>query len=199
MFYFVKGTVAHMETGMAVIECGGVGYACRASANTLSALAIGEETMLYTHFAVREDAAELFGFADKAELHVFRMLLGVSGVGAKSALGVLSDLTPQEFAICVASGDAKRLQQAPGVGAKTAQRIVLELKDKVAKSMPEAGKITADRVMSVSSEGSAGAQALSALCVLGFTPGQAAEALAGVEAQDTAEMIKQALKRLARQ
>jgi Holliday junction DNA helicase RuvA len=198
MFYFVKGTVAHMETGLAVIDCGGVGYACRASANTLSTLAIGEETTLYTHFAVREDAAELFGFADKAEMHVFRMLLGVSGVGAKSALGVLSDLSPQEFAMCVATGDAKRLQQAPGVGAKTAQRIVLELKDKVAKSMPEAGKITVNQVSSAAADSSAGAQALSALCVLGFTPGQAAEALADVDAGDTAEMIKQALKRLAK-
>jgi Holliday junction DNA helicase RuvA len=199
MFYYIKGTVAHMETGLVVIDCGGVGYACRASANTLSTLAIGEDTTLYTHFAVREDAAELFGFADKAELHVFRMLLGVSGVGAKSALGVLSDLSPQEFAMCVASGDAKRLQQAPGVGAKTAQRIVLELKDKVAKSMPEAGRAAATRMTSAAVDSSAGAQALSALCVLGFTPGQAAEALDGVEAQDTAEMIKQALKRLAKQ
>ena len=140
MIYSVNGTVDLIEPNLAVIDCGGVGYACRTTANTLSQLKIGEKAKLLTYLSVREDAVELFGFYDAAELNCFKMLISVSGVGPKAALSILSGMTPQAFALCVASGDGKTLTNAPGIGRKTAERIVLELKDKVSKQDVAAGK-----------------------------------------------------------
>lgn len=114
MIYSVNGTVEVIEPNLAVIDCGGVGYACRTTANTISQLKIGETAKLLTYLAIREDAAELFGFADTAELSCFKMLISVSGVGPKAALSILSGMTPQSFALCVASGDSKTLTNAPG-------------------------------------------------------------------------------------
>ena len=139
MIYSVNGTVDLIEPNLAVIDCGGVGYACRTTANTLSQLKIGEKAKLLTYLSVREDAVELFGFYDAAELNCFKMLISVSGVGPKAALSILSGMTPQAFALCVASGDGKTLTNAPGIGRKTAERIVLELKDKVSKQDVAAG------------------------------------------------------------
>ena len=121
MIYSVNGTVEVIEPNLAVIGCGGVGYACRTTANTISQLKIGEKAKLLTYLAIREDAAELFGFADTAELNCFKMLISVSGVGPKAALSILSGMTPQSFALCVASGDSKTLTNAPGIGKKTAE------------------------------------------------------------------------------
>lgn len=120
---------------MAVIECAGVGYKCAITFNTLRSLPeLNSEVMLYTHMNVREDAVELVGFSDREELDCYKMLTSISGVGSKVALGILSNLLPEQVALAVAAGDAKMLTKAPGVGNKLAQRILLELKDKLPDS-----------------------------------------------------------------
>ncbi|MCL2086989.1 MAG: Holliday junction branch migration protein RuvA [Oscillospiraceae bacterium] len=197
MFYSVSGQVVHKGECLAVIECGGVGYACRTSASTLSDIKIGDDVKLLTHLYVREDAVELFGFSSAAELNAFRMLITVSGVGPKAGLSVLSCLSPQGFALCVASGDSKLLTKAQGIGAKIAQRIVLELKDKVDKQFGTATPTFANTMPNIGvSEGNK-AQAVSALMVLGFNSGDAFNALTGFDDDiPTSELIKGALKRL---
>ena len=198
MIYSVKGTVEVIEPNLAVIDCGGVGYACRTTANTISQLKIGETAKLLTYLAIREDAAELFGFADTAELNCFKMLISVSGVGPKAALSILSGMTPQSFALCVASGDSKTLTNAPGIGKKTAERIVLELKDKVSKQDVAAG-VKGSPIPVVAAASNTVAEAVSALMVLGYTNTEATNALSGLDPASPAdELIKAGLKKLAR-
>lgn len=133
MIYSVHGKLIAKEPAMAVVECGGVGYACRTTLHTLGQVGnLGETVLLYTVMSVREDAVELFGFSTQQELQCFQLLTSVSGVGPKAALSILSDLTPDQFLLTVASGDSKALTRAKGIGAKSAQRIVMELKDKIA-------------------------------------------------------------------
>ncbi|MCL2633211.1 MAG: Holliday junction branch migration protein RuvA [Oscillospiraceae bacterium] len=196
MIYSVKGELIHKEINLAVIECAGVGYACRTTSNSTDGLKLNTEVVFFTHLHVREDAVELFGFADKAELNCFKMLLTVSGVGAKSALSILSDMTPQNFALSVVADDVKRLTQVSGIGAKTAQRIILELKDKIDKQQSftatEWNNITSKHISGKSSN-----SAVSALMVLGFSASESAQALSGLPAEmETSEQIKQALKKL---
>lgn len=134
MIYSLNGTIIYTEPNVVVIECGGVGYKCLTTMNTMNRLPkIGEKAMVYTHMIVREDAVELCGFADTKELDFFRQLTSVSGVGAKVAIAILSILTPEQLALAVSTGDSKALTKASGVGKKLAERIVLELKDKVKK------------------------------------------------------------------
>ena len=133
MFYYLKGIAAHVAPNLAVIDCGGVGYACRTTSYTLSALQVGQEAKLYTHLNVREDAMELYGFATENEKNCFQMLISVSGVGPKAALSILSANTPEGLATAIITGNEKALTVAPGVGKKIAQRVLLELKDKLAK------------------------------------------------------------------
>lgn len=198
MIYSVNGTVEVIEPNLAVIDCGGVGYACRTTANTISQLKIGETAKLLTYLAIREDAAELFGFADTAELNCFKMLISVSGVGPKAALSILSGMTPQSFALCVASGDSKTLTNAPGIGKKTAERIVLELKDKVSKQDVAAG-VKGSTIPVVAAASNTVAEAVSALMVLGYTNTEATNALSGLDPASPAdELIKAGLKKLAR-
>lgn len=198
MIYSVNGTVEVIEPNLAVIDCGGVGYACRTTANTISQLKIGETAKLLTYLAIREDAAELFGFADTAELNCFKMLISVSGVGPKAALSILSGMTPQSFALCVASGDSKTLTNAPGIGKKTAERIVLELKDKVSKQDVAAG-VKGSPIPVVAAASNTVAEAVSALMVLGYTNSEATNALSGLDPASPAdELIKAGLKKLAR-
>ncbi len=198
MIYSVKGELIHTESNLAVVECGGVGYACRTTSYTLSPLKVGDKVLLYTYLSVREDAVELFGFGDMQELNCFKMLISVNGVGPKAALSILSNLSPQGFALTVVSGDSKALTHAQGIGAKIAQRIVLELKDKLSK---ENNSFTAEDYSDMTGVaapvGNNAAEALSALVVLGFSTAQAATALAGI-APDTPvpEMVKMGLKRL---
>ena len=118
MIYSLRGKLAHKTNDLAVVECAGVGYACRATTYTLSPLKVGEEVFLLTHMNVREDAVELFGFGEAAELNCFKLLLSVNGVGPKAALAILSDMSPQGFALCVAQGDGKVLTRVPGIGKK---------------------------------------------------------------------------------
>ena len=195
MIYSVNGTVDLIEPNLAVIDCGGVGYACRTTANTLSQLKIGEKAKLLTYLSVREDAVELFGFY-AAELNCFRMLISVSGVGPKAALSILSGMTPQAFALCVASGDGKTLTNAPGIGRKTAERIVLELKDKVSKQDVAAG-VKGSAVPIVAAPSNTYAEAVSAL--LGYSNGEAASALSGLDpSAPSDELIRAGLKKLAK-
>ena len=167
MIYSVSGKLIHTEGNLAVIECAGVGYACRTTQTTLSRLnGIGSDAMLYTHLSVREDAMELFGFADRDELACFELLITVSGVGPKAALSILSDLTPNRFALLVVSGDSSALTKVKGIGKKSAERIVVDLKDKLAKSNPAIKDVPA----AVGSAGGTDAlsEALAALLVLGY-------------------------------
>lgn len=198
MIYSVNGTVELIEPNLAVIDCGGVGYACRTTANTLSQLKIGEKAKLLTYLSVREDAVELFGFYDSAELNCFKMLISVSGVGPKAALSILSGMTPQAFALCVASGDSKTLTNAPGIGKKTAERIVLELKDKVSKQDVAAG-VKGSAVPIVAAPSNTYAEAVSALMVLGYSNGEATSALSGLDpSAPSDELIRAGLKKLAK-
>lgn len=196
MIYSVRGELIHTEPSLAVVECAGVGYACRTTMNTLKQIGgTGGEVRLFTYLHVREDAVDLFGFADTAELSCFKQLLSVSGVGPKAALSILSELNPSKLALCITTGDSKTLTRCPGIGAKTAQRIVLELKDKVAKEQHiSAVDFAAQPSVSESNNIS---EALTALCVLGFPMQQAQNAVAGVESDASVEeIIKYALKRL---
>ena len=201
MFYYLDGTVAEILPGLAVIDCGGVGYACLTTNHTLSQLRKGERSKLYTYLNVGESVFNLYGFASSKELESFRMLLGVSGVGPKAALAILSACTPEALALAVVSGDEKALTAAPGVGKKIAQRIILELKDKLAResaatgldfSGGSAGKATAFT--------SKAGEAAAALAVLGYSAQEAAAALKGLDtdALSLEELIRQALKRMAR-
>ena len=130
MYYSVRGEVVNLGPGVAVIECGGVGYKCFTTINTQKNLSIGNEAKLYTYLSVREDAMELFGFYTEEEKNAYMNLIGVSGVGPKAGLAILSALTPSQVSLAIASGDIKTITLAQGVGKKLAQRIVLELKDK---------------------------------------------------------------------
>lgn len=195
MLYSLRGTLIHREPGLAVIECGGVGYACRTTLATGTALgAIGSEATVFTVLQVREDGVELFGFADRQELACFNLLVGVSGVGPKAALSILSDLEPARFLLTVAAGDSKVLTKTKGIGTKIAQRIVLELRDKVAKEQPALAEEAGYLAASSAPEGAV-SEALSALMVLGYSQGEAAPVLAGLSPDLSAsELIRQSLR-----
>ncbi len=198
MIYSVKGKIIHKGTDMAVIECGGVGYACRTTLATLSQIGrTGEEAMLYTYLHVREDSIDLFGFATEQELNCFKMLITVSGVGPKAGLAILSDTNPERFALIVATGDHKALTKTKGVGNKLAQRVGLELKDKISKEqLSAAGGEAVD--FPVTAESGAMSEAISALVVLGYSQTEAAVAVAGLDtALPTEELIRLSLKKMA--
>lgn len=196
MIYSVRGRLLHADMKTAVVECAGVGMACQVTANTARKLpSVGSEALLYTEMHVREDAIELFGFADREELSCFRLLTSVNGVGPKAGLAILSELSPERVALSVAAGDHKALTKAVGVGPKLAQRIVLELRDKFA--VPTAAAGTEGAVGQPSAAGNA-AEAVSALTVLGFTAGEAAAAVGKLDAAAPVEsLVRQALKLLA--
>ncbi len=197
MIYSVRGKLTHIENNLAVIECAGVGYAVRTSAVTISRLpGMGEETTLYTYLHITENGIDLFGFADQGELNCFKMLLGVTRVGPRAALSVLSSVTAEQFALAVASGDAKTLSRAPGLGMKTAQRIILELKDKISKEQAAAG-ISMPEIPMAASSSNAG-EAINALVVLGYTQSEAASVVTKLDPELSVEdMIKKGLQKLA--
>lgn len=198
MYYSVTGKLIHTEPYLAVVSCGGVGYKCMTTMSTLSCLpSVGEEVTLFTHLNVKEDALDLYGFYAMNELRAFRLLIGVSGVGPKSALSILSDMTPDSLSLCIASGDAKSLTRAPGVGAKLAQRLILELKDKVGGEQLAVG--VGEVAAQLRSDASNMSEAVAALCALGYSQSQAAQALAGLAADTPVdEMIRHGLKAMAR-
>lgn len=194
MIYSLHGELTHWEAGLAVIECGGVGYACRTTMNTLSKIRELNEVKLFTYLHVTENSLDLFGFADSAELASFKQLISISGVGPKAALSILSDITPSKLALCIATGDSKTLTKSPGIGSKIAQRIVLELKDKVAKEQ----KFSSAELASVPVQGGSNiAEAMTALQTLGFNPAQCGAALSGANPDSSVEeLIKFGLKNL---
>ena len=198
MFYYLNGVVAEMEANLAVIDCGGVGCACATTNYTLSQLKKGERAKLYTYMNVREDAVDLFGFSSQSELHSFKLLLGVSGVGPKAALAILSTNTPANLAMAVVMGDEKALTAAPGIGKKIAQRIILELKDKLAKEQASFGPDTGGSVPLTVLPNDKAEEAGAALAVLGYSGSEVAAALKGIDIDilPLEEIIRQALKRM---
>ncbi len=201
MFYYVEGTVALVEPSLAVIDCGGVGYACSTSRNTAAQLKPGKKARLYTHFSAREDQVQLFGFLDPEELSCFRMLIGVSGVGPKAALAILSESTPAKLALAIITEDEKVLTQAPGIGKKIAKRIVLELRDKMSREQLEtAGGAAAAAVLPpAGGEANHTQEAVAALLVLGYSQAEALRAMEGCPAEGAAaeDIIRYCLKKLA--
>lgn len=198
MIYSISGIIAHVEPYHIVVECGGIGYSVRTSMTSLSKLTgVGEKVKIYTYLHVREDALDLFGFAELNELNSFKMLISISGVGPKAAISILSDLTPEQFALCVATGDAKSLTKAQGIGLKTAQRIVLELKDKVAKNQLYSG-VVGDTMSDISAKTGNASEAISALEVLGYARSDATQVITRLDSTMSIEdMIKSGLKALA--
>ena len=195
MFYYLNGTVAEIAAGLAVIDCGGVGYACATTNYTLSQLKKGERARLYTYLHVREDIFELYGFASQQELNSFKMLIGVSGVGPKAALAILSATTPQNLALSIVTEDEKALTAAQGIGKKIAQRIILELKDKLAKEQ-SSFDVRGGSVTPIQSGGKV-QEAASALAVLGYSSQEISAALKGVDtALPVEEIIRQTLKKM---
>lgn len=197
MIYSVTGKLIHTEPTLAVVECAGVGYACRTTQTTLAAIgSLGSDVRLFTHLSVREDAVELFGFADRDELACFELLITVSGIGPKAALAILSDLTPNRFALLVASGDSSALTKVKGVGKKSAERIVVDLKDKLAKTNPALKELPA-------AQGSAGtdelSEALAALLVLGYRQEEVMPVLVKQDENASAEeLIRLTLREMGR-
>ncbi|MCQ2385543.1 MAG: Holliday junction branch migration protein RuvA [Clostridia bacterium] len=201
MFYYLDGILALCEAGFAVIDCGGVGYGVTVSLTTSEAVGnrIGSKTRLYTYLQVKEDGVELFGFATKEELSAFKLLVSVSGVGPKAAVSLLSTLPADKLTYAICTEDVKALSKAPGVGGKTAARIVLELKDKVSKSQlsGDYSSLSSSSPAPVSSalSGKLG-EAADALSVLGYSRGEVAEALRGMDISGLSleEIITRALK-----
>ena len=198
MYYYVNGTVAELEGGLAVIDCGGVGYACATTNYTLSQLKKGAQAKLYTYLNVREDAMELFGFADQSELRSFKLLIGVSGVGPRAALSILSAVTPQQLALAVVTEDEKALTAANGIGKKTAQRVILELKDKLAGEEAFASGAKGGASVAAAVPHSKKSEAQAALAVLGYGSAEINAALKDidVDALTLEDIIRQALKRM---
>ncbi len=198
MFYYLNGTVAHLGPYLAVIDCGGVGYACRTTNTTQARLKLGEKGKLYTYLNVREDAMELYGFASQEELNLFELLLSVSGVGPKAALSILSASSPANLALSIITGDEKALTCAPGIGKKIAQRVILELKDKLAKGQTiAAGESYGGTGVTVIPENKL-SEATAALAVLGYSQGEIGAVLKGVDLDGLTleQIIKEALKKM---
>lgn len=189
-----------MNSSSAVVECGGVGYNCQTTINTLKTLRLGDEVTLYTYLNVREDAMELFGFSAKTELDTFKTLIGVSGVGPKAGLAILSELSPEQVAMAIATDDIKTITRAQGIGKKIAQRIVLELKDKLAKSLASSdGALPVSNAVVNTSAGNI-PKAIEALGVLGYTPADVSPVLAGMDsALPVEQLIAQTLRQMGRQ
>lgn len=201
MFYYLSGTLAHIGPFLAVIDCGGVGYACKTTNYTLGTIKKGEKVTLYTHLAVSQDNIDLYGFSTQEEKNLFLMLISVSGVGPKAALSILSTSPPSNLALSIITGDAKSLTAAPGIGKKIAQRIILELKDKLAKEQESQGFSPVSMPANTSPlipEDKLG-EASAALAVLGYNQSEINMALKGIDVESlkVEEIIKQALKRMA--
>lgn len=198
MFYYVSGTVAHVEPYLAVIDCGGVGYACRTTSYTISQLKKGEQAKLFTYLNVKEDAMDLYGFASGEELKLFQQLISVSGVGPKAALAILSTRSPADLALAIITGDEKALTAAAGVGKRIAQRVILELKDKLAKGqIPVAEESYGGSGVTVIPQDKT-SEASAALAVLGYGPAEIAAALKGLDlaALSLEEIVRQALRKM---
>lgn len=198
MLYHLEGTVTDIDINLAVVDCGGVGYALSVSQNTLTGLRVGARAKLYVCESIREDAYDLFGFLTKGEKRCFEMLIGISGVGPKAAISILSSNTPESLALAVLNEDVRALTSAPGIGKKIAQRIVLELKDKLAKegALPGAPGIELPSTPATPEESDVRADAVAALLVLGYSMPEINAALRTLQTgrMTTEQIVKAALR-----
>lgn len=195
MFYYLRGTLTVLQPDFAVLDCGGVGFRLTVPASTVGVLSskLQKEALLYTHLAVREDAMELYGFATEEELDLFRKLISVSGIGPKGASAILGVLTPSELAVACANGDYKTVARAPGIGTKTAQRVVLELKDRLSPGLQTSGGAPA-----AAGAGGNLSQIMDTLVLYGFTREQIQSATRGLDMTQPLEtLIAETLRRLA--
>lgn len=196
MFYHLAGTVSDIDINLAVIDCGGVGYAVNTTVNTLSKIKLNEKAKLYISEYIKEDSFELYGFATLSEKRCFDMLLTVSGIGPKAAQAILSAATPEGLAIAIMNGDEKAITVAQGVGKKIAQRVILELKDKVSKEM--GSSFVELPVIHSPADGDSRNEAVAALMVLGYSTPEINSALKGMDisGMSTEQIVKIALKNL---
>ncbi len=200
MFYSLTGKLIYKGEQSIAVSCGGVGFRCAATRNTISSLpSVGSDNVtVFTHLNVREDALDLFGFYNEQELDAFKLLIGVSGVGPKAALAILSELSPDRFAVAVASGDAKAITAANGVGPKLAQRVIMELKDKIGSVsfISDDASATSNAVNAVGSMSNT-SEAVSALVALGYSQSEASVAVSKLSPElSVEELIKGALKNM---
>ena len=199
MFYHLSGVVSDIDLNLAVIDCNGVGYAVNTTANTLSRLKLNEKTKLYISESIKEDSFDLYGFATLSEKRCFEMLLSVSGIGPKAAQAILSATTPEGLAVAIMNGDDKAITAAQGVGKKIAQRVILELKDKVSKEMGGSSAFEMPAVMTQTAAGSKSkSDAIAALMVLGYGTAEINAAINGMDisGMETEQIVKAALKNL---
>ena len=195
MLYYVCGEVTVLEPGLAVIDCGGVGYGCHVTGYTAAQLKLNQKAKLFVTESIREDAHDLYGFISKEEQRCYELLTSVNGVGPKAAMAILSAGGPQNFTLAVMSGDEKLLTAAQGVGKKIAQRIILELKDKIGGGNVELDFSAGPAVTAVPAQGGNVAMARAALQELGYSPAEIQNALKGVDANaSTEELIRHALR-----
>jgi Holliday junction DNA helicase RuvA len=198
MFHYIEGTISIIQQNLAVIDVGGVGYACMTTANTLSRVETGKKVRLYTYCHIKEDAFDIFGFYDVNEKRCFEQLISVSGVGPKAALSILSSTSPESLALAIIDDNESALTIAPGIGKKIAQRIILELKDKVNK---ESASLKASGYVPPRSDSGLPAskqrEAAAALAVLGYSQGEISAAMRGMEMENLSveEIIREVLKR----
>jgi Holliday junction DNA helicase RuvA len=200
MIYNVKGILTYVDPTFAVVECGGVGYKCFISTTTLKELpSANREVNLFTYLSVREDAMDLYGFMEVEELEAFKLLISVSGIGPKAAMAILSVLTPDKLSIAVSSGDIRAISSAQGVGKKTAERVVLELKDKMAGIAVGNSASIIEGIQSVASS-SAAQEAVEVLVSLGFNQSAASSVVGAMDKSLTVdEMVRKGLKELSTQ
>ena len=195
MLYYVSGKVAVLEPGLAVIDCGGVGYGCRVTAYTAGQLKLNQNAKLYITESIREDAFDLYGFSSREEQRCYELLTSVNGVGPKAAMAILSAGGPQNFTLAVMTGDEKMLTAAQGIGKKIAQRIILELKDKIGGGGMELDFSAGSAAAAPAQQGSSAAMAHAALQELGYSPAEISAALKGVDPNaSTEEMVRHALR-----
>ena len=194
MIYYVSGPVTMLEPGLAVVDCGGVGYGCRVTAYTAAQLKLNQPARLFVTESIREDAFDLYGFISKEEQHCYELLTSVNGVGPKAAMSILS-AGPQNFTLAVMTGDEKLLTAAQGIGKKIAQRIILELKDKIGGSNVELDFSTGPAVSAPAAQGGNVAMARAALQELGYSASEIQSALKGADASATTEeLVRHALR-----
>lgn len=202
MFYYLSGELAYKDLNTCVIDCGGVGYKLTVSQITSQSLTagLGKKVKLFTHLAVREDGIELFGFGNELERSCFNNLTTVSGVGPKAAISILSVMTPEDLSVAICQDDRKAIARAPGIGPKTAARIILELKDKMAKEIAVPDAVTLGSGSVVQATKKSLQDAYEALVMLGYDKSTVSAALKGLEAptDDAGEIIRLALKKLSR-
>ena len=199
MFYYIEGVVSLIDGSVAVVDCGGVGYAVNTTANSLSGVRIGEKARFYTCTVIREDCFDIYGFTSVEEKRSFELLTGVSGVGPRAAQSILSSNTPESLSLAILSGNEKALTVVPGIGKKIAQRVILELKDKLSGGMADSGFGSSGVSAPVAAAGSDKlSDAAAALGVLGYGGNEISAALKGLDIQNlpVEDIVRQALKKM---